>query len=317
MTTEINTEEGIFSNKQLKDNQVEFCICSDLHIANDKTNKKKERNDYVFNSEGKPLSGEAYMLQRLCDKIKISGEQRKFYDDKHVLIFLGDVINGGECGYFDCYNSYAYKLLQKTLEPWLYYENILYFAGNHDKQAKFYSTVAKFPHQCVIETIEHASKKEKIYSKCGILFEHGNKFDCLCNGKNFLGLMGDIASNLVVNFCSPNLEDLLRNRSYYYDHSADNSIRTIPTDTELNSMSKEDKRVANGALKMLSKHPECHTIICGHTHQRPVHVAINDSGRRLHYFNSGKFARDLCINITAEQDPNGNWFLVEKSTTTP
>ncbi len=304
-------EEGIFSNRVLNNNQVEFCICSDLHIANDKTNKKKARNDYVFNEEGKPLSGEAYMLQRFCDRITVSGKQCKFYDGKHVLVLLGDLINGGECGYFDCYNSYAFKLLHKTLEPWLYTENILYFAGNHDRQAKFYSTVCKFPHQCVIETIEHASRKEKIYSKCGILFEHGNKFDCLCNTKNFLGMMGDIASNLVVNFCSPDLEDLLRGRSYYTDHAADNSIRTTPKESEIKSMNSEDKRVANGALKMLSKHPECHTIVCGHTHQRPVHVGVNDSGRRLNYYNTGKFSRDLCLNLLVEQDSNGNWFLVE------
>jgi UDP-2,3-diacylglucosamine pyrophosphatase LpxH len=123
--------------------------------------------------------------------------------------------------------------------------------------------------------------------------------------------MGDIASNLVVSFCSPDLEDLLRGRSYYSDHSADNCIRTIPKESEIKSMNSECKRVANGALKMLSKHPECHTIICGHTHQRPVHVAVNDSGRRLHYYNTGKFSKDLCMNILVEQDSKGTWSLVE------
>ena len=299
-----NTEEGNFCDKFLQTNQIEFCIVSDIHIACGK------RNDYVFDDKGNPLSGEAYMLQRFCDRIKISGQRGNFYDDKHVLILLGDVINGGECGYFDCYNSYAFKLLHKTLEPWLYTENILYFAGNHDRQAKFYSTVCKFPHQCVIETIEHASRKEKIFSKGGIIFEHGNKFDCLCSGKNFLGLMGDIASDLVVNFCSPNLEDLLRGRSYYTNHSADNSIRTTPKESEIKSMNSEDKRVANGALKMLSKHPECHTIICGHTHQNPVHVSVNDNGRRLNYYNTGKFSKDLCLSLITECDENGIWHLV-------
>ena len=124
--------KGIFSRPSLNDNQVEFCIVSDVHIANDVTDKKKARNDYVFDANCNPLSGEAYMLKRFCDKITISGENRQLYDGKHILIFLGDIINVGECGYFDCYNSYAYKLLQKTVEPYLPYGNVLYFAGNHD-----------------------------------------------------------------------------------------------------------------------------------------------------------------------------------------
>lgn len=297
---------GIFSNRQLKDNQVEFCVVSDIHIAYDK------RNDYVFDKDGNPQSGEAYMLKKFCEKVKESGEQRLFYDNKHILILLGDVINGGECGYFNCYKSDAFKILQSTLDPWLYTGNILYFAGNHDKQAKFYNTVSGWPRLSVIETIEHASRKEQTFCKCGILFEHGNKFDCLCTGKNLLGLMGDFASNVVVNLCSPNLEDLLRGRSYYYDHSEDNSLRTIPKDTTIKSLSKEDRRVANGALKMLSKHKECHTIICGHTHQRPIHIQVKDKDRLLHYYNTGKFARDAWINILTEQDSNGKWNLVQE-----
>ena len=35
--------DGIFSNKMLNSNQVEFCIVSDVHIANDATDKKKAR----------------------------------------------------------------------------------------------------------------------------------------------------------------------------------------------------------------------------------------------------------------------------------
>lgn len=304
-------EEGIFSNRVLNNNQVEFCICSDLHIANDKIGKKKARNDYVFNEEGKPLSGEAYMLQRFCDRITVSGKQCKFYDGKHVLVLLGDVINGGECGYFDCYNSYAFKLLHKTLEPWLYTENILYFAGNHDKNARFYSDVAKFPHQCVIETIDPNSKKNKIFKKCGILFEHGNKFDCLCTGKNFLGMFGDFASNIVATLCSPDLEDLLRGRSYYTDHSADNSIRTVPNETHIKSLNSEDRRVANGALKLLEQHKDCHTIICGHTHQHPIYIILNNNNRNLNYYNCGKFARDGYLNIVVEQN-NDIWSLVKE-----
>lgn len=299
-------QKGIFSQRTLKDNQVEFCIVSDIHIAYGK------RNDYVFDKNGNPQSGEAYMLKKFCERIKFSGENRDFYDNKHILILLGDVVNGGECGYFNCYNSDAFKILHSALEPWLYTGNILYFAGNHDKQAKFYNTVSHFPRQSVIETIDPASRKEKTFIKCGILFEHGHKFDCLCTGKNLLGLMGDFASNVVVNLCSPNLEDLLRGRSYYYNHSNDNSPRTIPKDTTVKSMGKEDRRVANGALKMLSKYPECHTIICGHTHQSPVHAQVKDKDRVLQYYNTGKFARDAWINILVEQDSNGKWDLVKE-----
>lgn len=307
-----NITKGIFSKPSLNDNQVEFCIVSDVHIANDATDKKKARNDYVFDANGNPLSGEAYMLKRFCDKITVSGENRQLYDGKHILILLGDIINGGECGYFDCYNSYAYKLLHKTIEPWLYTGNILYFAGNHDKSAKFYSTVAKFPRQSVIETIEEGSKKDNLFTKCGIIFEHGHKFDCLCTGKNLLGLMGDFASDIVVNLCNPNLEDLLRGRSYYTDHSADNSIRTIPKDTRIKSMNSECRRVANGALKLLSKHEnDCHTIICGHTHQNPVTATVNDNGHKLTYINTGKFSRDGYLNVVAEQNKDGKWHLIE------
>ena len=300
-----NITEGIFTKPTLKDNQEEFCIVSDVHIACGK------RNDYVFSDNGNPLSGEAYMLKRFCDKIKISGESREFYDDKHHLILLGDIINGGECGYFDCYNSPAYKLLQRTLDPWLYTGNILYFAGNHDKQAKFYNTVAKFPRLSVIETVEDGSRKDKLYKTCGIIFEHGHKFDCLCTGKNLLGLMGDFASDVVVNLCTPDLEDLLRGRDYYRDHSDDNSIRIIPKETRIKSMNSECRRVANGALKLLSKNKDCHTIICGHTHQSPVHAQVKDNGRVLHYYNTGKFSKDGCLNIIVEKDDNGNWHLSE------
>ena len=304
--------KGLFSNPLLNENQVEFCVVSDVHIANDKTDKKKSRNDYVFNDKGEPLSGEAYMLKRFCEKIQLSGENRQFYDGKHILVLLGDIVNGGECGYFDCYNSYAYKLLQQTLEPWLYTGNILYFAGNHDKTAKFYSTICKFPRNSVIETIEHASRKEKMFTKCGIIFEHGHKFDCLCTGKNLLGLMGDFASDVVVNLCTPDLEDLLRGRDYYRDHSADNEIRIAPKDTKVKSMNSECRRVANGALKMLSKNTDdCHTIICGHTHQSPVKIVVNDNGHRLTYYNTGKFSRDGFLNVIAEQSSNGKWHLIE------
>lgn len=300
-----NNDNGIFSRPSLNYNQVEFCILSDVHIASG------ERNDYVFSDNGEPLSGEAYTLKRFCDKVNKSGLDRQFYDDKHILVLLGDVINGGECGYFDCYTSPAYKLLHSTLDQWLYTGNILYVAGNHDKSAKFYNTIAKFPRQSVIETIEEGSRKDKIFTKCGIIFEHGHKFDCLCSGKNILGFMGDFASDIVVNLCNPNLEDLLRGRSYYTDHSADNSVRTIPKDIRVKSMNSECRRVANGALKMLSQHPECHTIICGHTHQDPIKAVVNDNGHKLTYINTGKFSRDGYLNIVAEQSKDGKWHLCD------
>lgn len=291
-------KKGIFNHLNLSDNQKEFCIVSDIHIA------QGVRNDYVFNEKKEPLSGEAYMLQEFCNRIKISGEQGCFYDDRHLLILLGDIINGGECGYFKCYNSDAFRILHSALEKYIHTGNILYFAGNHDKEALFYNTVSKFPRKSVIETIEYNTRKEKTFSKCGILFEHGNKFDCLCSGKTVLGLMGDFASNIVTTLCSPNLEDLLRGRKYYYDHSSENGFRTIPKDTTLKSLTNEDRRVANGALKMLKKYPECHTIICGHTHQRPVHIQSKDKDRIIHYYNSGKFVRDGWINLLVERKDN-------------
>lgn len=298
---------GIFMKDSLNDNQVELCILSDVHIARD----KDKRNDYVFDDNGNPLSAEAYMLKAFCNKITEAGNARQLYDGKHMLIFLGDVINGGECGYFNCYTSRAYELLQKTLSPYLPYENILYFTGNHDRQAKFYSTVAKFPHNCVIETIEAQSKKEKLYKKYGIIFEHGNKFDCLCSGKTFLGMMGDFASDIVVNLFSPEVEDMFRGRSAYNEKSPENSIQAVPTTTKVRTMNSECRRVANGALKCLSKEKDCHTIICGHTHQRPVKVSILDGNRVLTYYNTGKFARDGVMNLVLEQTNSGSWYVRE------
>lgn len=305
MSSECSITDGIFTNKELNDNQTEFCVVSDIHIANGK------RNDYVFSENMSPISGEAYVLKRFCDKILLSGKMGHFNDGKHILIFLGDIVNGGECGYFDSYNSPAYKLIKSSVEPWLYTGNILYFAGNHDKQAHFYSTMTGFPRKSVIETIEEASRKEKIFKKCGIIFEHGNKFDCLCNGKTFLGLMGDFASSIVANLCTPDVEDLLRGRSFYCDHSDENEMRIVPKDTKVKSMNNECRRVANGALKLLSKNKDCHTIICGHTHQSPVKISVNDSGRVIKYINTGKFAKDGYLNVISEQDGNGNWHLVE------
>jgi UDP-2,3-diacylglucosamine pyrophosphatase LpxH len=301
--------DGIFTKTslELNNNQIEFCIVSDIHIARDKDN----RNDYVFNDKGLPLSGEAYTLKRFCDRVTYSGEQGHFYDTKHRLILLGDVINGGECGYFDCYNSYAYKLLQSTLSPWLNTGNIIYVPGNHDKTAKFYSTIAKFPRKSIVETIDYRTKKNYFYSEGGIIFEHGNKFDCLCSGKNLIGMMGDIASIAAVNLCSPDLEDLLRGRKFYIDHDYnDNSIRTTPKEDAISNMNLECKRVANGALSMLNDHPECHTIICGHTHQRPIKITLNESGRELTYINTGKFVRDGCINVISEQTKDYRWHLI-------
>lgn len=297
---------GIFSKKslELKNNQIEFAICSDIHIASD-----DGRNDYVFTDEYKPLSGEAYMLDQFCTQVEISGNNGAFYDCKHKLIFLGDVING-ENGYFDCYNSRAYKRLLKAISPWLNTENIIYVAGNHDKTVKFYSTVAKFPRKSVVETIDYRTKQNYFYSEGGIIFEHGNKFDCLCSGKTILGMMGDFASNVVVNLCSPNLEDWFRGRSYYNDHGADNSIRMNPANAVIKTMNSECRRVANGALKLLSQHSECHTIICGHTHQDPVRISVNDKGRNLLYLNTGKFSRDGYLNVIVEQNDNGSWRMI-------
>ena len=303
---------GIFKHENIRSNQAEICVLSDVHIANDAAEKLKARNDYVFSDEGEPLSAEAYMLDVLCKKITVSGNRGLFNDGKHVLVFLGDIING-ECGYFNCYNSYAYKHLLESIKPWLHTGNIVYVAGNHDKEAKFYRSMVKFPSKSIIETVEASTRTDKIFSKWGIILEHGHKFDCLCTGKTLLGLMGDFASNIVVNLCSPELEDFLRGRGYYNTHSDENNILTIPQGTVISKMNSECRRVANNALGFLSKHRnEYHTIICGHTHQDPVTIQVEDKGCILTYINTGKFAKNGYLNILTE-NRRGNWCLVSSN----
>lgn len=299
--------DGIFtkSSLELKDNQIELSVISDVHIATD----KNDRNDYVFSSDNLPLSGEAYMLQQFCNKIIESGESGHFYDSKHRLILLGDIINGGECGYTDCYISKAFKLLKSALKPWVGTGNIIYITGNHDREAKFYNTVSGFPRKSIITTVGFINNKDSIYSIGGIIFEHGNKFDFRCSGKNLLGLMGDFASNIVVKFCSANMEDVLRGRHFYYDHGEDNGIRINPTNTLIKTMNSENRSVANNALKLLLNNPEYHTIVCGHTHQDPVRVTVNENERQLTYYNTGKFSRDGYLNLLVEQN-NGIWRLI-------
>ena len=150
-------QEGIFSSEKLAPNVVEFCVISDVHIANDESNKSRvfssqSRNDYVFasNRTQTPISGEAYTLKRFCEKVNWSGRLGQFDDGQHVLVLLGDIING-ECGYFASYNSVAYKMLSSSFLPWVHTGNIFYVAGNHDKEAKFYSTLTNFPRKQVVE----------------------------------------------------------------------------------------------------------------------------------------------------------------------
>lgn len=305
-----SVQSGIFNYTKLDDNRAEFCVISDLHIGNDASPKCAGRNDYVFSSDGNPLSGEAYTLKRFCDKIIISGKQGLFNDNKHMLVLLGDVING-EYGYTSCYYSYAYRLLLSSIEPWLYTSNIIYVAGNHDKDAKFFSDVAGFPRLSLVETVKYNTREDNMFSRCGIIFEHGHKFDYLCSGKNFLGLMGTFASDIVANVCSPDLEDLLRGRDYYTDQSSDNKANQKPKQVTLDSLNSEDRRVANGALDFISKQPRIyHTIICGHTHQMPVEIIADSSGRILTYYNTGKFARGNVLNVLVEQDKFGRWRLI-------
>lgn len=317
-------QEGIFSSVKLPKGIVEFCIVSDIHIANDDSGKSKGRNDYVF-AENKqtPVSGEAYTLKRFCEKVTKSGRDGCFSDDQHILVLLGDVING-ECGYFASYHSVAYKMLFDSFSQWVHTGNILYIPGNHDKEAKFYSSLTGFPRLSIIETIESGSKKNKLFTKCGIIFEHGHKFDFLCSGKNFLGMFGDFASNAVVKMFSPDTEDLMRGREFYYDHSDENKMRdlkSIPSQVKISSMSNENKRVANGALNLLYKNSSlkldnpCHTIVCGHTHQSPVRISGVYEGNKLTYFNTGKFAKDgyLSIKVKKMITRSGKeiWSLVE------
>lgn len=309
-TVEVEMQEGIFSKLELSENEVEFCVISDVHIANDEGDTSRAftsqaRNDYVFanNRSQTPISGEAYTLKRFCEKVNWSGRVGAFDDGRHVLVLLGDIVNG-ECGYFSSYHSKAYKMLVSSFMPWIHTGNIVYVAGNHDKEAKFYSTLTNFPRKCV---------HEGEFTKCGIIFKHGHQFDVLCNGRNALGLLGDLASNLVVKLFPPDVEDIMRGRNFYYNHSDSNKkrdLRSLPDQATIQMMSKESKRVASGALRELTKRSsEFHTIVCGHTHQSPVQITDNSmKGSPLNYFNTGKFARDGYTNVVVR--------LVDETTNT-
>lgn len=295
-------QEGIFSSEKLAPNVVEFCIISDVHIANDEGDTSRaftsqSRNDYVFanNRTQTPISGEAYTLKRFCEKVNWSGRLGHFDDGQHILVLLGDIING-ECGYFASYHSAAYKMFSSSFLPWVYTGNIIYVAGNHDKDAKFYSTLTNIPHKQVVENG---------FTKCGIIFKHGHQFDFLCNGRNAIGMLGEFASKAVVKLFPPDIEDIMRGRDFYYDHSSTNSkrdLRSLPEQATLQTMKSENKRVANGAFEELRKHKDCHTIICGHTHQSPIRIDLEESktGRHMTYFNTGKFAKDGYLNVVVK-----------------
>ena len=302
-------QTGIFS-PELPPGHVEFCIISDVHIANDEGDTSRmfttqSRNDYVFakNKSQSPISGEAYTLKRFCEKVNWSGRLGHFDDGQHILVLWGDIVNV-ECGYFASYNSVAYKMLSSSFLPWVHTGNIIYVMGNHDREAKFYSTLTNFPRLAIVEGS---------YTKCGIVFQHGHQFDVLCNGRNALGLLGEFASNVVVKLFPPKVEDLMRGRDFYYNHSDNNkqrSARSLIEQASLQTMSGDNKRVAENALKELKKRADCHTIVCGHTHQSPVQISVNGpKGNRLTYINTGKFARDGYINVVCRRDRNGNWEL--------
>lgn len=299
--------EGIFSTPSLPSGVVEFCVVSDIHIANDEPSSRaftnQARNDYVFakNKTQSPISGEAYTLKRFCEKINYSGRLGNFDDGRHKLILLGDIVNG-ECGYFSSYKSAAYKMLSASFLPWVHTGNIIYVCGNHDKEAKFYSVMTNIPRKFIYENG---------YSEAGVEFRHGHEFDFLCNGRNVLGMMGDFASSAVVKLFSPYVEDLMRGRQFRHDKSDLNKVpdlRGLPSQATLQNMSGEAKRVAQNAIEYLSKYGSSHTIVCGHTHQSPVRIDIRDK----HYINSGKFAKNGYINVRSKlRYPElGVWELV-------
>lgn len=297
-------QEGIFSSEKLPANSVEFCVISDLHIANDEGNSShafssQGRNDYVFanNRTKTPVSGEAYTLKRFCEKVNWSGRLGHFDDNQHMLILLGDIING-ECGYCASYHSNAYQMLSASFLPWVHTGNIIYVYGNHDREAQFYSTLTNFPRKFIVEEFESR----------GVRFVHGHQFDFLCDGKSPLGMMGEFASNLVVRLFPPNVEDVMRGRDFYYDHSSENhrrSLRSLPSQATLQTMSGENYRVAVNALNWLrrrqaeagSRSLPVHTIVCGHTHQSPVQISTVGGG--LNYINVGKFAKDGFVNVVS------------------
>ena len=307
---------GIFSGNKLGRNEAEMCVISDVHIGSG------ERNDYVFGGKAgaqtSPVSGEAYTLRRFCEKVTESGRLGELSDGRHKLVLLGDIVNG-ECGYFASYNSPAYRMLMSSFLPWVQEGNVIYIKGNHDKEAELFSPhMTGFPKKFVVDELDCG----------GVIFEHGHQFDPLCDGKSLVGMMGSAASSLAVRLLSPDVEDLVRGRKFYHDHSQGNGLRSIPnlsglsgsSETESNDSrnvrcgaalrikklrKQEDFELANG----LTNERHC-AIVCGHTHQRPVEI-VDDSYVKLSYFNSGKFARDGYILIrTKYNDRYGAWELV-------
>lgn len=281
----------LFSSPILPIDQLEIAVVSDIHIASG------DRNDYEYKNEY-PISGEAKTLEKLCRIIRSANCTAGYY-----IVILGDMING-ECGYWSSMKTTAFRHLMDAMTPWFESRRGFIVLGNHDVQLKQYIGAfgARIPTECVIPNSSYLNIG-------GTIMLHGNQFDWRCSGKRPFGMLGDIASLAVTTLLPPALEDVLRGREFEYTRNELNKTRNVGMAT-LAEMKSEDYNVANGALKFLkdlqSDNPNVHTVICGHTHQRPVQITAAH-GR---YINAGKFVKDGIVNVRASITNNNHDTIV-------
>lgn len=275
----------LFSSPILPIDQLEIALVSDIHIASG------DRNDYEYKNEY-PISGEAKTLEKLCRTIQLASCSAGYY-----IVILGDTING-ECGYWSSMKTTAFKHLMAAMRPWFESRRGFIILGNHDIQLKQYIGAYRLPNGAPIPT-ECIIPNTSYLNIGGTIMLHGNQFDWRCTGKRgTAGMLGDIASLAVTTLLPPALEDVLRGREFEYTRGELNKTRNVSMAT-LAEMNSENYAVANGALKFLkdlqTDNPNVHTVICGHTHQKPVQISA-PHGR---YINAGKFSKDGIVNVRA------------------
>lgn len=279
----------LFSSPILPIDQLEIAIVSDIHIASGDRNDYEYKNDY-------PISGEAKTLEKFCRIIQSASCTAGYY-----IVILGDTING-ECGYWSSMKTTAFKHLMNAMRPWFESRRGFVILGNHDIQLKQYIGAyseggSPIPTECIISNHSYLNIG-------GTIMLHGNQFDWRCTEKRgTIGMLGNIASLAVTTLLPPALEDVLRGREFEYTKNELNKTRNVGLAT-LAEMKSEDYNVASGALTFLktlqADNPNVHTVICGHTHQRPVQINA-PHGR---YINAGKFAKDGIVNVRASVTNN-------------
>lgn len=256
--------------------RVRFYVMSDMHIGDG-----SDRDDYLKGSLG------YYRLATELNRIEqeITMDSNSGY--RSEVVFLGDIVNG-EYGYYNCYaKSSGYRLVKDFLSEYKHLST--YVVGNHDADASFYSDVAGFSRTRVVQ----------YYKSCGVLFIHGHQFDPLCNRKTPIGMLGDLASKFAANMMSPDNEDDARGagQDAFEDKSTNANItqanEAIPKDMKSGGvgMSSSDYSICKHAV-IRANALGCANVICGHTHQHKTRCDCIIAGKRISYFNVGKFARD-------------------------